>query len=289
MESFKTKILPAILAGSALVAVAYYADQKRPDPVATANAFEVTRKHIPVQDSNEDGVPDWQAQVIGTDPIYLETESTGVYEPSDTVTGRIAYEVMTDQNIDPDSNYYHILKDIHARKYIKQLLDETKEPIYTADDLVNIIETNDKDALHAYGNLVGGIIYYHQDDSGVLERDVFDRYVRDKNPKHLETLAGIEGQYQAIIDELLVLETPSQYVDQHLAIVNAFSALRHDVYAMQIYFEDPLFTTTRLGRYDNDVMDVSRSIIGLYNALYLVEKITFEPNETLRYWADNLR
>lgn len=288
MESFKTKILPAILAGSALVAVAYYAEQQRPDPVATANAFEVTRKHIPVQDSNADGVPDWQAQVIGTDPIYIDTDTTGPYIPDDTITGRFMYDIMRDNALEPDTPFYNVIKDHYADQYIERLKNETREPIYTAEDLTNIIETTDKDALHAYGNLVGGIIYYHQ-ETEELETDIFERYMRDKNPKHLEVLATIEGEYQAIINDLLELETPSQYVDAHLAIINGFSAIRHDVYAMQVYFDDPLFTTTRLGRYDNHIRFVSSSIVSLYDALYLEEKITFEPNETLRYWADRLR
>jgi hypothetical protein len=290
MESFKTKILPAILAGSALVAVAFYAEQKRPDiGPDSAIASQVTRKHIQVEDTDADGVPDWQAQVINSDPIYLNSSSSGPYAPDDTVTGRLIYEVITEQDIDMESPFYEVQKDRYAREFVAQLREETKAPTYTAGDLLNIIETEDKDALHAYGNLVGGIIYYHQDPEGELEREVFNRYIRDKNPRHLETLAKIEAQYQAIVDDLLELETPEQYVEKHLAIVNGFAALKHDVYAMQQYFKDPLYATTRVGLHDSDIFSVGSAILNLYDTLYLQEKITFEPDETLRFWADGLR
>lgn len=238
------------------------------------------RRHIQIIDSNEDGVPDWQANLIDSEPIYLDATTSEPYVPPDTVTGQFSARFFRDLITLESFGLLADTKEELIEAAIKDLEEKTAEQIYTETDLKNISVVTDKEALRTYGNLVAGTVLYYQ-TTDEHELAVFERMTSSNNPRHLEKLAVIEKQYDDIVNGLLELEVPSKYIIEHLAIVNSFSALRHNVYAMQLYFDDPFYTSMRYRRLAADVVGMNIAIHNLHDALYLDENIQFEDDDTM--------
>ena len=245
-----------------------------------SNVQSVARKHIPVNDSDLDCVPDWQAVLADSERIYLDSTSTEPYVPPDTVTGQFSVpyfqEVLALQNVGlPDD----ALNEFTSMK-IEELEAMTQERIYTEADLPNLVNTQDPEALRAYGNLVAGHIYYGI-NTEETEFEVFTRLTQDKNPKHLEKLADIEAQYEAVIETIRTLEVPESYIFEHLAVLNSLSAMKENVVGMQHYFDDSIYMLMRYRRIAEDTLGMSDSLKHLYDGLYLDDKIQFEENDAL--------
>lgn len=291
MSGAQIRIFTAGLIGIIMVGGAFVLSAKnKKDAEVADNTSSVlgTRKHIPVTDSNQDGVPDWQAQIVGKDPIYLDASSTNAYVPSNTLMGEFAIRYYEDVMLLEAAGLLEESEDDLIAAAIAELEEKTEEPHYTRDDLKNVIQTYDPDALRAYGNLVAGNIFYYQTDDE-HELEIFSRLIEDNNPKHIEKLVVIEQQYQNIIEALLELEVPEQYVFEHLKIVNSFSALKTTAAALQLYLDDPLTSLVRYRQIYADVLGMNRAVNSLYDALYLDDEIEFAENESLRVLAELLQ
>ncbi len=287
MGGAQTRILIAILTGIILVTGAFWYNYTRPEvtlDTALESAGLSDRRHIPVSDSNIDGVPDWQDNLIDTEPIFIDASSTNEYEISDTLTDQFSVRFFEDiLTLDANGVLEEATDDL-VEAAMKELEEKTKETLYTESDL-NIISTTDPKALNVYGNLVAGnIILFQTKDK--TEEEVFFQLTKDENPRHLEKLAAIETQYKDTITALLELETPEQYTFEHLAIVNSLSALEANAAGMQQYFDDPLVAAVRYRRLQADALNLRDGIISLYNTLYLDEGIPFQENQSLRVLAE---
>lgn len=285
MSGVQIRIFSAIAIGvvmitSALVVRATHGPSETEQPNTAQASVLSERKHIKVVDSNSNNVPDWQENLIDSEPIYLDATSTEPYEPPDTVGGQFAFRYYEDLVTLQTLGMLEDTREELVNSAIAELEKQTEAPTYTEDDLRHVVTTEDPNALRAYGNLVAGTIFHYQTDEE-NEYQIFQRMTQDENPRHLEKLAKIEEQYDNIITALLELEVPEQYTFEHLAIVNSFSELRETVRAMQLYFEDPLHTIVRYRQLHGDVVGMNNAIHSLYDALYLDENIQFAENETL--------
>lgn len=294
MSTTKVRILSAIAAGIIMVGGAWLLNQKSSamqEPAASEDASGLSiRKHIPVSDSDRDGVPDWQDKLIDSEPIYLDELSTTSepFVPPDTLTGQISYKFFHDLMI---LDLYGLVEDAGdelVEGAIAEMEEATQERIYTKDDLVSVVKTNSQGALRAYGNLVAGTIFFYQTNDA-NEFQIYQQMTEDKNPRHLERLAVIEKQYDDIITALVKLEVPEDYVFEHLAVVNALSALKQNTYAMQLFFDDPFYASIRYRRLADDVLALNDAITNLYNRLHGEERIQFADNETLPVMVELLQ
>ena len=289
MSEAKYRIYTAIIVGIVMVSGALYYNLTHEPPQADTgtSALQSERKHIAVVDSDNDGVPDWQDDLIDTEPIFLNATNTEPYVMPDTVTGQLVYQFTNDVTALDSLGLLSANKETLVRETILDLEKKTAAHKYAETDLTNIITTSDPEALQAYGNLVALTIVTNK-TSEENELEIFSRMTADNNPKHLEKLKVIEDQYTAIIDTLLTMDVPQQYIFEHLAIVNSFSELKQDVYGMQLFFDDPTYTSMRYRRFYGNVLGMASVLHDLYDALYLDEKIPFADDDPLRILVDGL-
>jgi len=283
MTSAKIRIFASAGFGVIIVTLAFImnlSQENNPEPEVD-NALAIsTRKHIEVVDSDKDGVPDWQANLIDSEPIYLDATNTEPYVPPDTLTGQYSARFFRDSLSLDSFGALQENKGGLIEGTIRDMEEETKEKIYVRSDLENIVVVTNPDGLRTYGNLVAGNIFYYQTDEE-NEVVIFNKFLQEENPRYLEKLTVIEQQYDNIIGALLKLEVPEKYVFEHLSILNKFSALKENVVGMQLYFDDPFYTAMRYRRITTDVLNTNISIMSLYDALYLDEKIEFADDEAL--------
>ncbi len=291
MKPATLRIITASLIGVILVGGSLYYSQQQEVQEVSAVEETVTigeRKHIPVVDSDLDGVPDWQAELVEGEPIFVDASTTEEYVPPDTVTGQFVHHLNQDI---ATLEVYGMLDETRedlVEAAVKELEKRTMEEIYTKNDLTNITTVNNPDSLRSYGNIVANT-YYNFLTGDESEFQVFDRLTREGNPKHIEKLKVIEGQYDGMITYLLAMEVPEQYVFEHVAIVNALSAMRENVYGMQLLFEDPYYTAARYRRFIEDFLVMKNAVQALYDALYLDEKIMFAEQDALRVLINDLQ
>lgn len=291
MSPAKLRIFTATLIGVILVGGSLYLSLQHDAQVVSGAEETLTigaRKHIPVVDSDQDGVPDWQAELVDGEPIFIDASSTEVYIPPDTVTAQFVHHLNQDiATLDAYGMLEETREDL-VEAAVKELEKRTMEEIYTVDSLTNVVAIENKESLHAYANIVAGS-YYTFFENAESEYVIFDRLTADGNPKHIEKLKEIEGRYDAQINHLLKMEVPERFTFEHIAIVNGLSAMRENVYGMQLLYDDPYYTAARYRRFIEDFLVMKNAVWALYDALYLDEKIMFTEEDALRMLINDLQ
>lgn len=285
MSNPRNRIFAAILVGIIMIGGAIFYGQKageenaQQQKVAAAGLAPTDRKHIPITDSDKNGIPDWQEQIIDAEPIFIDASSTLELQPPKNFTEQFADDMFQDMLTLDELGLLSEGREQLINAGISSLIERTEETGYTEADL-NSVSAHDPEALRAYGNLVAGHIYYGV-GQGSSEYTLFEEMVRTGNPRYLEELKSIERDYEAVISTLLELEVPEQYTFEHLVIVNSLAAMKSDVAAMQLHFDDPLLAFVHSNRYPVDLLGMRNGLFDLYDRLYLSDHVLFQENDSL--------
>ena len=166
MTSYK-KIGAAFLLGFLLVGVSFYVSRYTSFALTNSEGPSVIpaptqRDYIHIQDSNNDGIPDWQDELIKTEPLYLSGASSSYTYPT-TLTGQFGIELFkqvlyayNDGTLDEDQDAITIAAQ-------KALAERAQDVLYTEDDIHTITGADTK-TLHAYGNIVANIALSYPSD-----------------------------------------------------------------------------------------------------------------------------
>ncbi len=218
------------------------------------------RTYIETTDSNKDGVKDWEEnlrgkvfETIATPPTTISTPTDEAYEPPTTFTGKFSEAFFKD--------------------YLQGKIDgvDFNDPSGLVGNAVTAIEQNTAskkhsrleltivpstpDAIHAYGNRVSEIMKTHSIENE-NEALILKRALDTNEPKVLEALAPIYSVYANTITDTLRMEVPSDFVEVHINLLNAYESIKTDIGAMQTAFTDPLYTLARVKNYEDDAKNL---------------------------------
>ncbi len=282
MGDSQKRILVASLLGVVLMGTAFWSSQKyntkTPPQRNDESIFIVKREHIPVIDSDADGIPDWQSRFFAGPPIIIsENASTTPYKIPDTLTARHGIEFF--ENVLTAEAYGALgaTQETIVNNSIEKLQREAQDILYRPSG-INVTQNNSPEFLRSYGNLVSLIILNNQ-SGGEHEYEIFVDAFNRQDTERLKDLERPYANYENIENALLDVSVPEGYSKEHLDIVNAFLALKNDVGAMQVVFDDPLYTLIRYKRYSSDVLGMTDTLVQLYSALYLQDGIRFSGDE----------
>jgi hypothetical protein len=279
MKTPQQRILVAIIFGVLIVCGAYIAADAKPDTVEEQIAQLVERKYVKPEDSDKNGVPDWQDELLRGETINVESASS-TYEKPTTLTGRFGlsfYENMV------RSKMYGAFGDSPeelAANSFDQLQREAVDELLTEKD-ITIFESADPNILRSYGNQVATILT-SDFAAGDSELYIIDEYLRYEDAAVLLELEPIARSYTTIVKNLLQTQVPAGYTKQHLDLLNTLNAVREDVRGMQKIETDPLYTLLRMKRYEDDVLGMQNAIKNLFNTLYLQDGIRWNADEPVR-------
>ena len=247
------RIFVASVLGLAMVGGAFYWSQKAEVPQSEGSATIVKnsgfeRSLIPVYDSDNNSVPDWQ-DVFAFATIELEaSSSTEKYVPN-TRTGELALELArtalrANTNSNSPFNQQQIINET-----INSLNVEMSIEPYTPEDIL-ISSDNSTEAQKQYGNRVAEIILENAMTGEVRdELTVLNEALQNNDPTILEELEPRITSYQGMIDDMLKTTVPSSLVPEHLQLLDAYQALLAD------------------NQYLNDATALYTSIVNLYEKL----------------------
>ena len=259
----------AIVVGGALVGLAFFAqDRSSADEIANMPALVVARGDVrtvqETQDTDGDGIPNWEEALNGTDPnVYTKrTVSTATpatttepYTPPTTLTDKFSQQFL--ENIIRTSAGEEMTAEDKAKivnDSVNQLSEQITDTFYTQADIKSVSQ-NDLASLREYGNALGDTITKNAVQKGSV-LTFLGQALQDNNPEELAGLKPIEQTYAGIVKNLLLLETPSSFAQKHIDLITALSLIQSDLAGMQQVFSDPLNSLVRIRRYQDDAKNL---------------------------------
>ncbi len=208
---------------------------------------------IPVDDADNDGLPDWQ-NTFNIATVYIdETPETKLSE-----TGALAVELATGLN----SGTTSVMPKISSM-IVEQMVDED----YTAAD-INVSQDNSLAAQKAYGNRVAEIAIQNAPPSGTEgELVILNRALLRSDPTILSGLDPTISSYEKMLAAMLTTPVPSSLTTEHLSLINVYQALINDIKSFRLTFEDALPAMVRFRRYQADAEALYTAIVLLYQKL----------------------
>lgn len=281
------RVVGAFLVGSALVLTAYTfsdfgkknnARNSGTDPrVAVVTAQAPERNYIPVADSNNDGIPDWQEILDGTEPIALDPATVDYEEPS-TLTDQFARTFFEGYVRDKGYGEFGSSPEEIVANTSVNLQNQALDRLYTFDDIV-IGTGNTVEDLKQYGNAIALVNLQNRIPVSTRnEIDIVDEAVASSNADVLQELDVIIESYTNIHDGVKNSAVPPRIAKEHLDYLNALNAVRNDITGMKQAFTDPLYALLRVKRYQDDVAGFYQTILNLQNAI-LDAGVVYSPDD----------
>ena len=248
-------------------------------------------------DSDGDGLKDWEEILWKTDPQNPDTDGDGVDDnteilakrnpliagPDDLLSENITTFINTQDDLEYDKPLtqtdilsrelftgYVALKQnnqlgaAQEEQFISNLVIKSLSPNtilvknYTIDDL-NISNENNDEIIQQYADRLMAIIKLgdNLEDEAVLIKTI----VETKSKSELKKLNSNIEIYKEMQEQLLSLKTPLIISSIHLKGINSLGNLINDVSNMLLIFEDPVAGLKGVENYFDSLLSLSTNII----------------------------
>lgn len=277
------RVIAAFCFGGALLLAAYtFSDFSQPPLPSEDSSVEVvtakapTREYIPTQDSNDDGIPDWQDVLLNTTPLTLATSSAR-YEAPTTLTDQLAVTFFEGYLRNKSYGQFGRSPEELVKLTNDSVLSQTQDLLYTTKDII-VTRDNSLPALKNYGNQMALAALALPTRDSQNEIDILQRAVNSDNESVLEELDPLIADYELLRSGFLAVAVPTSLAKEHLDLVNSTNAILGDITAMKVVFSDPLLSLLRIQRYQDDSRGLSTSIVNLQTKLKRLG-VTYGPND----------
>ncbi len=298
------KVLGSIIIGFAMMAGAYLVNNFGKTPfisfenkrlLEVANANSALRVAIPVSDSDNDGVEDWQDSLIKNDPLVINSgkDKNESYTPPDTLTGKAGVKLMSDFLLSKtpagiiNPNIKTDKQDIAGQVADAVILESLPDKVYDLSDIV-ILKNWDGNDVRNYANSIVNILKKYDsniknDKPGVtvMFSEMLNNIEKDKR-KH--QFAEFVKSYSNYIREALELPVPEFMAQNHVNLINSFGVLRTDINAMLEYEKDPMLAIVRFRSFTDDAVAFFYSMRNIYTMIKPYDSY-FKPDDPAVYFA----
>ncbi|HAO64840.1 TPA: hypothetical protein DCQ44_02560 [Candidatus Taylorbacteria bacterium] len=248
------------------------------------------------KDSDNDGLPDWEEALYGTDPHNPDTDGDGTPDGAEIAAGRnplikgpkdVINKTPT-AVVDSATSEKLTLTDTFARdffqKYIalkqsgtvinpdnvdqvaSDFLSSATLPTidakqYTSSDL-NLTDS-DKDNLLVYQGLMVDLYNKFWPGGQTSEASILQDAFTNNNASALTQLTPLISAYQSLLQNALTTPTPKLAVSLHLGIVNSLSTYIKTLKMIQLSFSDPLSGLVGLNAFETNQTNLAVSTTNL--------------------------
>ncbi len=249
--------------------------------VVVANPPE--RDYIESQDSNGDGIPNWQegleAKAFTTITTPSSTISLGEdtkYTPPTTLTGKFSEAFFQDYLDGKIKGQDFSDPTAFVNTAVAAIEENVQSKKHSSSELV--VVPNSFDAIRNYGNEVGNILKIHSRNNE-NEAVILQKALSANDPTILDALVPIRTAYESALSDLLQMNVPLALAQAHINLVNAFEAILTDIMAMQVAFTDPLYALARAKGYLDDSQQLFNAFQGITGIL-IQNDIIYRNDET---------
>jgi len=284
------KVLGSVIIGFAMVAGAYlvnnfgktpFVKYENKDLLGVANANTALRVAIPVNDSDNDGVEDWQDALIKNDPLIVNSnkDEEETYTPPKTLTGRAGIKLMSDFLLSKtpasiiNPNVKTDKQEIAGNVADAVILESLPDKVYDLSD-ITIIENWDGNDVRNYANAVVDILDKYDvsekfDPELIMLNDFINNIDKEKRAREFTELVRAYSDY---IRETLKIPVPKLMAQNHVNLINSFNVLRTDIDSMLEYEKDPITTIVRVKSFTTDATAFYYAMQNIYLTLQPYEK-----------------
>lgn len=274
----------AVVAGIVIILGALHVSSANNfDPSASViSATAPERHYIESEDSNNDGVKDWeealQDRFVDISSLSSTTDGTAPepYTPPTTFTGKFSEAFFKDY-MQNKMNGVDIVAD--PNKFIGDAVNAIEKNVqpktHTRLELTIIPST--QESLHAFGNSFVEMLVrdasYTEDESVI-----FYEALKAQDPSLLAPIEPIARLYANVIEKSLRMEVPDALVPALLAFINANEANLATIDSMRISFEDPLLALGHMRHYQERKQALADSLVGFYT-VFKEQGVMFDNDE----------
>jgi len=265
--------------------------------------ISVLSKIDPQQDSDNDGLKDWQEALWQTDRFNADSDGDGTIDGQEVELGRDPLngeldDALSLKNYQPTGSFteqvsqnlygqYSILKqeNVDISQETQRALVESSLlnnnlslgiTIYTYNDLeIDPQYTNHRE----YADKMGLVLVSTSpkaSESSVME--IVQKSMVDGKPETLLQLAPIERRYAKFIAGALEIKVPIILAENHLLFINSLESTRASIAGLAEAATDPLKGMLSLSVYNNAVGSSVAAITNI-SSFYEQNGITFEQGE----------
>jgi hypothetical protein len=235
----------------------------------------------PNEDTDRDGLKNWEEVLWKTNPNVADTDSDGTGDGEEIAFGRdplvsgpndyldgILFDGTETQNIAINliGSYVETLNTdspgpINTQKIVdKALENEITRPFVITYDSTDLHYTgNSTEDYRVYGNNFASLFSYFENSPD--EMSIVLRAMQSNDENDLVDIDIVVGNYQSFLSNLLVMNVPKDLGDAHLSVVNSLSTLIADINGMKLLFVDPVIASKSILRYQNNARIVQISLI----------------------------
>lgn len=242
------------------------------------------RDTILEQDTDADGLKDWEEVLLKTNPGVSDTDGDGKTDLTERDEQRALEQKRQEEfvkSLSPkdDENWGDLsFTEQVSRVFISEYLSLKKagEPVTGADTIkivqnlpqytpqekaptlytrsdIHISSDSSDSALRTYGNAVGAVLAVPEGDVAPNELLVFQSFIETGDSQKLsEDMSSVIDRYTLVISGLRTLSVPMSLADRHIEIMNALSAVREDLIAFQDIGNDPFLALSAIETYNKN-------------------------------------
>jgi hypothetical protein len=262
-------VLFAVIAIS-VAGVTFYFESSTTSPTPLSYVSEPTVAQLP--DSDNDGIPDWQEKIFGSNPERADSNGNGISDAQELAfgtlvdtgttspTGSLTQDLLQKYTALRNGNTF-TTEDLDA---VAQKLVNTHVQIPNVADTVSLNELNiiATSSAETYTQLLL-IILRQSTQIKEHELTTFRRTVEAKQYGGNAALTADAVLYKKIQDALIKIDVPSQVSIEHLSVVNSIGSLANIVTLMSVWSGDPLTGIVYVDTFNKAESDVSQSVATL--------------------------
>jgi|GEM_PF-988668 len=281
----QVKIIASIVIAGAMIGISFWLSNTKPKLASALSTDELLRAYVE-QDTDADGLPDWQEEIYGTDPGNPQSVEPGITDAEALKGGLVkpAYESagITDEEVSPP---FIPGKDPASGSLTERFSTQFAEAYFAAGGGTNVSEAEQQQIINSLletfvrqaENAVNSsytqvslrltpqtsIDEYVSDVTEVLIRN--DVPVEDANPlllaeqllqgqedKVLPKILRLQKTYENTVSEMLLIKTPAHLSNSHLLMVRGFDGFSKATRALSMYASDPLAALGALSAYETN-------------------------------------
>ncbi|MEI8174501.1 MAG: thrombospondin type 3 repeat-containing protein [bacterium] len=245
------------------------------------------------QDTDGDGIPDWQESLYGLDPTKKETtpgipDSSVVSKQSaqNGATTSTKDTIPVAENLTQTEKFSRELFATVAAASQNGAMDQTtidqlgatlaekiKNPsirkVFLLSD-IKIISDDTPQAIKEYGNTAGDILKRYPIKTGVLP--ILQKFMGDEtNFAILLELNPITNQMNKIIEELIKMNVPQSISLLHLDFINSLQRVEENVEDMKLFEKDIIVALSGINQFEKNIAIESVAFNKLTSAVMQIE------------------
>lgn len=261
----------------------------------TENSVKSLAETISRQDSDDDGLPDWEEALWKTDSQNPDTDGDGtmdgeevklgrnpvkkgpsdaleksVAKPDETTTGTLDRQSLNETDVfmrELLGKYFELKGSGNtSSRSIEELADSMAGGLiskgvppaktYRATDV--LLGDDSTSSMRIYGESVGTI--FIERSSKESELSILSQALSGGDTGTIEKLSQFEKEYLAMIKKLLLTKTPPTLVSTHLGFLNEFGAIAASVGAMSNTLDNPVLGLAGVSQYQKSLKTIEENM-----------------------------